>query len=116
MAALLTTLSILTCLVSGWMTIMFFVLRHPHYLERAALGGVIFLGAAAVAAGGWRGPAALRATLGAWALALFALGVWAVFGNGGDDGWVLIAGLLFIAEGAATGKLTVNSLRSTVNS
>ena len=34
MAGLLTALSLLTCLVSGWMTVMFLLLRHPHYLER----------------------------------------------------------------------------------
>ena len=102
MAGLLTALSLLTCLVSGWMTIMFLVLRHPHYLERAAMGTLIFAGAAAVAAGGWRGPLPVRRTLGVWGVALLALGVWALVGGGSDDGWVLIAGALFIAEGAAS--------------
>jgi hypothetical protein len=108
MAGLLTALSILTCVVSGWMTIMYLVLRHPHYLERASMGGIIFLGAAAVAAGGWRGPLPVRAVLGTWAVALLALGLWALFGDSGDDGWVLIAGMLFVAEGAGS---VIGSLR-----
>jgi hypothetical protein len=101
MPALLMTLSILTCLVAGWMTSMFLILRHPHYLERASMGGVILLGAVVVAAGGWRGPRPIRAAVGVWAVALLALGTWALLGDSGDDGWVLIAGLLFAAEGSA---------------
>ncbi len=100
MRAALTLLSVATCLVSGWMAVMFFILRHPHYLERAALSAVIFAGAAALAAGGWRGPIAVRSALGIWSAALVALGLWALFGDSGDDGWVLIAGLVFVAEGA----------------
>src|SRR6266850_2173745 len=102
MTALLMILSILTCLVAGWMTTMYLLLQHPHYLERAVMGGIIFMGAAAVAAGGWKGPAPLRATLGVWAIALLALGLWALFGDSGDDGWILIAGMLFAVEGAAS--------------
>ena len=79
---------------------MYLILRHPHYLERAGMSLAIFVGAAAVAAGGWRGPIAVRSSLGVWAAALLALGLWALFGNSGDDGWVLVAGLLFAAEGA----------------
>ena len=100
MPALLTSLSILTCLVAGWMTSMFLILKHPHYLERASLGGIILFGAAVVAAGGWRGPLPVRAAVGIWAVALGALGIWALVGDSGDDGWVLVAGLLFAVEGA----------------
>jgi hypothetical protein len=41
----------------------------------------------------------MRAAMAVWAIALLALGGWAVFGPSGDDGWVLIAGALFAAEG-----------------
>jgi hypothetical protein len=102
MTGMLTTLSVLTCVVSGWMTMMYLVLGHPHYLERSAAGGVIFLGAAAIAAGAWRGPMPLRAAAGVWALALLALGLWSLLGNSGDDGWIIIAGLLFVAEGSVS--------------
>jgi hypothetical protein len=100
MPALLVVLSAFMCLMSGWMGTMYLILRHPHYLERAGMSLAVFVGAAAVAAGGWRGPIALRSILGVWAAALLALGLWALFGSGGDDGWVLVAGLLFTAEGA----------------
>jgi hypothetical protein len=101
MPVLLVLLSVFTCLVSGWMGTMFLILRHPQYLERAAMSLAVFVGAGAVAAGGWRGPIALRSILGIWAAALLALGLWALVGSSGDDGWVLIAGLLFAAEGVA---------------
>ena len=112
MPALLTTVSIFTCLVSGWMTMMYLVLRHPHYMERAAMSALIFAGAAVVAAGGWRGPLPVRATLGVWGVALLALGVWALFGSGGDDGWVLIAGVLFIVEGSLCAAGTFRTVNS----
>lgn len=102
MTAVVTVFSVLTCLVSGWMGVMFLILRHQNYLERGCMSAVIFAGAAAMAAGGWRGPLPLRATLGVWAVALLALGLWALFGNGGDDVWVLVAGVLFVGEGAAS--------------
>jgi hypothetical protein len=97
---LLTWLSVATALVSAWMGTMFLILRHPHYQERAALSAVIFAGAVALAAGGIRGPIAVRAGVGLWSAALAALGLWALFGGGSDDGWVLIAGILFVAEGS----------------
>jgi hypothetical protein len=95
----LTTLSLVTCAVSGWMFTMYFVLRHPGFLGRAGIAALIFLGAAAVATGLWRAASSARLLLGLWAAALLALGLWALFGASGDDGWVLIAGLLFVAEG-----------------
>lgn len=102
MPAAVMLLSVLTALVSGWITSMFLLLRHPHYLERATLGVLVVAGASAMAAGGWRGPIALRAALGVWAVALLALGVWALLGDSGDDGWILLAGCLFAAEGATS--------------
>jgi hypothetical protein len=100
LAALLLTTSVVTMLVSGWMAIMYLLLRHAHYAERAVMAGIVCAGAAWMAAGGWRGAAPVRATLAVWAIALLALGLWALFGSGGDDGWVLIAGTLFVVEGA----------------
>jgi hypothetical protein len=100
MQRLLVAFSILTCMVSGWMFTMYFVLRHPGYLEQAGMAAVIFIGAAAVAAGAWRGPALVRGASAAWAAGLVALGLWALFGDSGDDGWVLVAGVLFVVEGA----------------
>jgi hypothetical protein len=102
MTVVVTLLSVLTCLVSGWMTVMFLLLRHPHYLERAAMGMVIMAGSATLAAGGERGRFPVRATLSVWALALLGLGVWALVADSGDDGWVLIAGALFVAEGLSS--------------
>ena len=99
MPVLVTLLSVLTTVVSGWMTVMFLILRHPHYVERAAMGAVIVAGSATIAAGGGRGPLAVRVTLAVWAMALLALGIWALVADSGDDGWVLIAGALFAAEG-----------------
>jgi hypothetical protein len=64
------------------------------------MAAVIFIGAAAVAAGAWRGPALVRGASAAWAAGLVALGLWALFGDSGDDGWVLVAGVLFVVEGA----------------
>jgi len=96
---LLSATSVLTILVSGWMTVMYVLLRHPSYVQHAMVSGLICAGAGCVAAGGWRGRAPLRATLAVWAVALLALGLWALFGETGDDGWVLIAGVLFVVEG-----------------
>jgi len=91
--------SVLTIVVSGWMTVMYLLLRHPFYVEHAVVSGLICAGAGCIAAGGWRWRAPLRATLAVWAVALLALGLWALFGDTGDDGWVLIAGVVFAVEG-----------------
>src|SRR5260221_13405032 len=100
MPALLVLLSAAICLVSGWMGTMYLILHHPYYLERAGMSLVIFVGAAAAAAGGWRGPIAVRPLLGVWAAALLAVGPRALLGNRGGDRLGLVAGLLFVAEGA----------------
>lgn len=102
MTRVLTALSVVTCIVSGWMCTMYFVLRHPGYLERAAIAAVIFIGATAAAAGLWRGTPAARMLFAVWAAGLVALGLWALFGMTTDDGWVIIAGTLFVAEGAVS--------------
>jgi hypothetical protein len=97
MKTLVSLVSIATCAVSGWMCVMYLVLRHPHYQVRAALAAVICLGAATLVAG--RPPAPLRIPIAVWGAAIAALGGWALR-SPGDDGWVLIAGTLFIVEGA----------------
>jgi len=96
MTTIVSLTSIATMLVAGWMTFMYFALRHPGYVWRAAIAAVICLGAATLVAG--RPPAALRIPVGVWGAALAAFGVWALFAPG-DDGWVLIAGSMFVVEG-----------------
>ena len=115
MPALLAIVSVLTCLVSGWMTVMYLLLRHPNYAEHAVMGGAICAGAAVIALGGWRGPATVRATLAVWAVALAGLGMWALVGERGDDGWVVIAGMLFLVEGvlALAGLVRANASTGT---
>jgi hypothetical protein len=90
--------SAVTCLVSGWMAVMYLALRHPDFGWRVALAGLIFAGAAALGSGLWRGQRPLRAGLGLWAAAMAVLGSLAL-GGGGDDGWTIVAGGEFLAEG-----------------
>jgi hypothetical protein len=97
MKALVSLVSIATCAVSGWMCVMYVVLRHPGYQVRAALAALVCLGAATLVAG--RPPAPLRIPMTLWGAAIAAFGVWALR-SPGDDGWVLVAGTLFIVEGA----------------
>jgi len=97
MMAIISLVSIATCAVSGWMCVMFLVLRHPQYQMRAALAALVCLGAATLVTG--RPPAPLRVPIAVWGVVLAALGVWALR-SPGDDGWVLIAGTLFTVEGA----------------
>ena len=96
MTVIVSLMSLATMLVSGWMTIMYFVLRHPGYLWRAAVAATICAGAAMLVGG--RPPSSLRFAVGLWGAAIAALGVWALFAPG-DDGWVLVAGAIFIVEG-----------------
>src|ERR1051326_8705582 len=86
-----------TVAVSGWMVTMYFVLRHPGYQWRAAIAAVICIGAALLIPG--HPPRPLRIPSAVWAVCLAAFGVWALL-SPSDDGWVIVAGLLFIAEGA----------------
>jgi hypothetical protein len=109
MTTIVSLTSIATMFVAGWMTFMYFVLRHAGYVWRAAIAAVICLGAATLVAG--RPPAALRIPVGVWGAALAAFGAWALFAPG-DDGWVLIAGTLFIAEGALAVLGSVRRVRS----
>jgi hypothetical protein len=104
MKTIVSLTSIATLLVSGWMTFMYFVLRHPGYLWRAAIAAAICLGAATLVSG--RPPAALRMPAGLWGAALAAFGVWALVAPG-DDGWVLIAGSLFVVEGMMAVAVTI---------
>ena len=96
MNLLISGLSALTLLVSGWMTVMYFVLRHPGFLWRAAISAVVCLGAATLLRGA---PSpAYRLPVALWGCALAALGVLLLV-SPGDDGWALIAGTLFVLEG-----------------
>jgi hypothetical protein len=96
MRSSLAVLSAMTCIVSSWMFVMYLVLRHQHYELRAGLAGLIFVGAATLLGG--RPLPFLRIPTYVWGAAVTALGVWAL-AVPGDDGWVLIAGALFAAEG-----------------
>jgi hypothetical protein len=109
MSGLLSLTSLATCAVSGWMTGMFFVLRHPGYQWRAAMAATICLGAATLVAG--RPPRALRIPIAIWGAALAALGVSVLF-SGGDDGWAGIASLLFIVEGVLAVVASLRGMRS----
>jgi hypothetical protein len=104
MKLLTATISGLTCAVSGWMLVMYFILRHPGYLARAAIAAVICAGAATLLTG--RPPRTLRIPVAVWGIALAGLGAWALAGPG-DDGWALIAGALFVAEGVAAISATL---------
>ena len=92
----LSFLSAATCLMSAWMFVMYFVLRHPGYVGHAGAAALVFTGAATLLGG--RPLPALRVPTGIWAAALAAVGVQALV-SPSDDGWAIIAGLLFIAEG-----------------
>src|SRR5215831_13260263 len=96
MQTLTALTSVATVLISGWMTTMYFVLRHPGYLWRAAIAAAVCLGAATLVAG--RPASPLRAPVAIWGAALAVLGIWTLVGPG-DDGWVLIASSVFIIEG-----------------
>ena len=102
MRTLLTLISIATCIVSGWMASMYLVLRHPAYLERAGVAGLVLVGAALAATHVWHGSPVVRGALGVWAATLALLGLWALVGTATDDGWVIIAGLVFLVEGGLT--------------
>jgi hypothetical protein len=79
------------------MFVMYLLLRHPGYELRAVLAAIIFTGAATLLSG--RPLRALRVPTAVWGAAVVLLGAWALI-SPGDDGWVLVAGALFIAEGA----------------
>jgi hypothetical protein len=108
MELLVSLASIATMLVSGWMTVMYFVLRHPGYWWRAAIAATVCLGAATLVGG--RPLPRLRLPIAVWGVALAAFGIWALAAPG-DDGWVLIAGTVFIVEGllAVTGSVRAHS-------
>jgi hypothetical protein len=93
---LISVTSIATMLVSAWMTMMYFVLRHPGYQWRAAMAATICLGAATLVTG--KPLAALRVPVVMWGAAILALGVWGLAAPG-DDGWALVAAVLFVVEG-----------------
>jgi hypothetical protein len=107
MQMLTSLVSIATVLVSGWMVLMYFLLRHPGYMWRAACAAAVCLGAATVLGG--RPPARLRIPVAVWGAALSALGVWALCAPG-DDGWVVVAAAIFVVEGALAMASGVRSL------
>src|SRR5512142_1905711 len=88
--------SALTALLSGWMTLMYFVLRHPDYLQHAAVSAAVCGGAATLLGG--RPIRSLRLPTAGWGLFVAAVGLRALM-SPGDDGWVIVAGLLFVTEG-----------------
>ena len=96
MKMLVGVVSVATMVVSGWMTLMYLVLRHPGYQWRAAMAAAICLGAAALVTG--KPLPVLRIPLAVWGAALLALGIWAL-ASPGDDGWVIVAAALFVVEG-----------------
>ena len=106
LGALTVLTSVLTCLVSGWMFTMYFVLQHPGYQRRAVVAALIFAGAAAVIAAvadRWRPAEPGRVVLILWALGLTALGALAFFSRDPHiDMWQVVAGLLFMIEGPLT--------------
>lgn len=99
---LFITLSAATGIVSTWMITMHFVLRHPGYLELAGIAGLVLVGAVAAAASPWRGSPIACRMLTMWAVGLTSLDLWALFGASGDDGWVIIAGALFVLQAVVT--------------
>ena len=109
MTMLVSLTSIATMLVSGWMTMMYVVLRHPGYQWRAAIAAAVCAGAATLVAG--RPAPPLRVPIAIWGAALAAFGVWALVAPG-DEGWVIVAGLLFVAEGALALMASTRRLHS----
>lgn len=106
MRALVSLASIGTCLVSAWMAVMYVALRHPGYGWRVVMAAVICAGAASLLGG--RPVSRLRAATLVWAVALAGVGIWALVSPAGD-GWVIVAGALFVVEGVAG---TAASLRA----
>jgi hypothetical protein len=106
MRAVIASLCLLTILVCGWLFMMYFVLRHPGYQERAAL--VAGLGAIAAATLVCtllkRPPLWLRASVAAGAVVLIYAGVTTISANhraGHFEGYAEISGWLFVALGAS---------------
>jgi hypothetical protein len=97
MRRITSALSLATCALTAWMFAMYLVLQHPGYLVRAGIAALVFAGATTLVSG--RPLPRLRIPIALWGVALAALGVWAL-ASPGDDGWVLIAALLFVAEGS----------------
>src|SRR5436190_3517929 len=109
MTTIVGLMSAATMLVSGWMTVMYFVLRHPGFAWRAAIAGAICLGAATLLAG--RPAAPLRIPTAVWGAALAAFAVYAL-AAGGDDGWTIVAGTLFTIEGGLAVAASVRPAHS----
>ena len=106
MRTVIAGLCLLTILVCAWLFMMYFVLRHPGYQERAAL--VAGLGAIAAATLVCtllsRPPVWLRASVAAGALVLIYVGVTTISANhraGHFEGYAEISGALFVALGAS---------------
>jgi hypothetical protein len=103
MRAAVMALCVFTILASGWLFVMFLVLRHPGFEWRAALS----LGVAAISvvtlAGLWKPTCgiALHAAMAGGAAALGAAGVWAMKTNV-DEGFVDLISLAFIAQAGLT--------------
>jgi hypothetical protein len=87
------------------MFVMYLLLRHPGYQLRGVMAALIFTGAATLLPG--RPLRALRVPTALWAAAMVLLGGWAL-ASPGDDGWVLVAGTLFIAEGITAFAVSIH--------
>src|SRR3954466_14066326 len=89
--------SLLTAAVSTWMAVMYFVLRHPGYQWRAAIAAGICCGALTLVAGRpWR---PIRIPVALWGGVLAIFGAAALLGGSQEDGWALIAAIVFVTEG-----------------
>jgi hypothetical protein len=89
-----------------WLTVMFFVLRHPGYAPRAgATAGIAAFCALAFLSAGTARAGWMRATSVGGSLVLAAMGAWFMYQDtrpGADfEGFVLIVGLAWIAQGVA---------------
>lgn len=100
MRTALTAICGFTILASGWLFVMFLVLRHPGFEWRAAmaLGFVAVSAITLFAARTTTPPPALSATVALGGIVQAAVGAWAMHGNV-DDGFVDVIGITFIAQG-----------------
>jgi len=103
MKATVTALCAFTMLASGWLVLMFLVLRHPGFEWRAALAAGFIATGAFTLAGVWlpRPGAALKALVALGAVAIGAAGVWAIRTNV-DEGFVDVIGLALLLQAVLT--------------
>ena len=101
MRSALTTICAFTMLASGWLFVMFLVLRHPGF-EWRALVSIGFAAIGALTLAGIRRPGLLwRVSVASGAVVLGAAGVWAIKTNV-DEGFVDVIGLSFVVQAILT--------------